>query len=184
MKLLNLQGEFAQFIFRGAARSTARPCRSNGPRGTPSAAFRRILHDPTKSPIPGDLNTAPVVIDPTTSKPADDLSLTAFVVYTDTSLCFAFRVVDQFVDAQEEDARRPTRTTGSRCSSTATGLPATAAGDANGKELVMARGLPAPRRRRRAQVQDGPPTSPTLTGRRPPGGRSTATSSRSRSPWR
>ena len=41
---------------------------------------------------------------PTNSKAEADLSLTVYVVYTDTSLCFAFRVVDQFVDAQEEDA--------------------------------------------------------------------------------
>ena len=36
--------------------------------GNTLTAFQRHLHDPTKSPIPGDLNTAPVVIDPTTSK--------------------------------------------------------------------------------------------------------------------
>jgi hypothetical protein len=45
--------------------------------------------------------------DPTTSKAPADLSLTVYAAYTDTSLFFAFRVVDQFVDAQEEDAETP-----------------------------------------------------------------------------
>jgi hypothetical protein len=45
--------------------------------------------------------------DPTKSKAEADLSLTVYAAYTDTSLFFAFRVVDQFVDAQEEDAETP-----------------------------------------------------------------------------
>jgi Carbohydrate family 9 binding domain-like len=75
--------------------------------GNTLTAFRRELHDPTKSPIPGDLSTAPMVIDPTTSKRPDDLSVEAYAAYTDTSLFLAFRVHDQFVDAQEVDREQP-----------------------------------------------------------------------------
>ena len=71
--------------------------------GNTLTAFQHYLSDPTKSPIPGDLNTAPMVIDPTTSKRPDDLSVEAFAAYTDTALFLAFRVHDQFVDAQEVD---------------------------------------------------------------------------------
>ena len=45
--------------------------------------------------------------DPTRNKAAADLSLTVYAAYTDRSLFFAFRVRDQFVDAQEEDAATP-----------------------------------------------------------------------------
>jgi Carbohydrate family 9 binding domain-like len=75
--------------------------------GNTLTAFRRIVHDPTKSPIPGDLDTAPEVIDPTTSKRPEDLSIEAYAAYTETSLFLAFRVHDQFVDAQEVDREQP-----------------------------------------------------------------------------
>jgi hypothetical protein len=41
--------------------------------------------------------------DLTTNKPATDLSITLYTAYTDTSLFLAFRVRDQFVDAQTTD---------------------------------------------------------------------------------
>jgi hypothetical protein len=75
--------------------------------GNTQTAFQRYLSDPTKSPIPGDLTTAPVVIDPTTAKRPDDLSVEAYAAYTKTSLFLAFRVHDQFVDAQEVDREQP-----------------------------------------------------------------------------
>jgi hypothetical protein len=46
-------------------------------------------------------------MDPTKNKAAADLSLTVYTAYTDKSLFFAFRVHDQFVDAQEADAATP-----------------------------------------------------------------------------
>jgi hypothetical protein len=45
--------------------------------------------------------------DSTQSKPPGDLSITLYTAYSDTSLCFAFRVKDQFVDAQEGDRTTP-----------------------------------------------------------------------------
>jgi hypothetical protein len=41
--------------------------------------------------------------DPTKNKPPGDLSVTLHTAYTNTSLFFAFRVTDQFVDAQVAD---------------------------------------------------------------------------------
>jgi Carbohydrate family 9 binding domain-like len=75
--------------------------------GNIQTAFWPYLHDPTKSPIPGDLKTAPMVIDPTKSKRPDDMSVEAYAAYTDVSLFLAFRVHDQFVDAQEVDREQP-----------------------------------------------------------------------------
>ena len=45
--------------------------------------------------------------DPATNKAPDDLEVTMHAAYTDTSLFFAFRVRDQFVDAQEVDRDTP-----------------------------------------------------------------------------
>jgi len=75
--------------------------------GNTQTAFQHDLSDPTKSPIPGDLTTAPMVTDPTTSNRPDDLSVEAYAAYTATSLFLAFRVHDQFVDAQEVDREQP-----------------------------------------------------------------------------
>jgi hypothetical protein len=44
-----------------------------------------------------------VIGDATQNKPPSDLSITLHTAYTTTSLFFAFRVKDQFVDAQESD---------------------------------------------------------------------------------
>jgi hypothetical protein len=70
-------------------------------------AFQKHLLDPTQSATPGDLKTAPVREDPTESKTPADLSLEAYAAYTDTALFLAFKVHDQFVDAQEEDRNHP-----------------------------------------------------------------------------
>lgn len=45
--------------------------------------------------------------DATTNKPPSDLQVTLHAAYTASSLFFAFRVRDQFVDAQVEDAATP-----------------------------------------------------------------------------
>ena len=45
--------------------------------------------------------------DPKTNRPPDDLEVTMHASYTDTSMFFAFRVRDQFVDAQEVDRETP-----------------------------------------------------------------------------
>ncbi|WP_074309355.1 sugar-binding protein [Singulisphaera sp. GP187] len=71
------------------------------------AAFQEHLIDPTKSLIPGDSSTAPIVVDPTKSKTPADLSLVVYAAYSDKSLFLAFRVRDQFVDADENDRTNP-----------------------------------------------------------------------------
>lgn len=71
------------------------------------AAFQRHLLDPTQGATPGDLATAPIVVDPTRSKTTGDLSLQVSAAYSSTSLFLAFRVRDQFVDAQESDRATP-----------------------------------------------------------------------------
>jgi hypothetical protein len=83
------------------------PVAINWAGGNTLTDFEHNLSDPTKSPVPGDLTTAPWVTDSTTSKTPADLSIEAYAAYTSTSLFLAFKVRDQFVDAQEEDARMP-----------------------------------------------------------------------------
>jgi hypothetical protein len=83
------------------------PVAINWAEGSTRTAFEHNLSDPTKSPIPGDLTTAPWVTDSTTSKTRADLSMEAYAAYTKTSLFLAFKVHDQFVDAQEVDAEMP-----------------------------------------------------------------------------
>ena len=62
------------------------------------AAFHHYLLDPT---------TQGYFEDPTKSKQPDDLSMEVYAAYTDRSLFLAFRVHDQFVDAQESDRAMP-----------------------------------------------------------------------------
>ncbi len=70
------------------------------------AAFQKQLRDPTRTPLI-DPNEAPVVEVPIDHKTVDDLSVAIAAVYTDRSLFLAFRVTDQFVDAQETDRDYP-----------------------------------------------------------------------------
>lgn len=81
------------------------PVAINWANGNQLAAFQPSLKDPTQSS--GDLATAPVVQDTTTSKPLSDLSILAYAAYTGTTLYMAFDVTDQFVDAQADDEPRP-----------------------------------------------------------------------------
>ena len=60
------------------------------------AAFHRYLMDP---------ETKQFMEDPTVSKQPADLSMEVYAAYTDRSLFLAFRVRDQFVDAQIEEER-------------------------------------------------------------------------------
>lgn len=60
------------------------------------AAFHHDLMDP---------ETKVFAQDPTVSKQPDDLSMEVYAAYTDRSLFLAFRVHDQFVDAQIEEER-------------------------------------------------------------------------------
>src|SRR5262249_36582374 len=62
------------------------------------AAFNPMLFDPA---------TQAFVADPTRSKRPTDLSMEMQAAYTDTALFLAFRVHDQFVDAQESDRSMP-----------------------------------------------------------------------------
>jgi Carbohydrate family 9 binding domain-like len=62
------------------------------------AAFNRSLLDPA---------TQTFRFDPTQSKLPTDLSMEVQAAYTDTALFLAFRVHDQFVDAQESDRTMP-----------------------------------------------------------------------------
>ena len=50
--------------------------------------------------------------DATRNKPAEDLTITLYTAYSDASLYFAFRVHDQFVDAQEADRNEPWKNDG------------------------------------------------------------------------
>jgi len=52
-----------------------------------------------------DPETKVFVEDPTVSKQPDDLSMEVYAACTDRSLFLAFRVHDQFVDAQIEEER-------------------------------------------------------------------------------
>jgi Carbohydrate family 9 binding domain-like len=60
------------------------------------AAFHHYLLDP---------ETKGIFKDPTESKQPDDLSMEVYAAYTDRSLFLAFRVHDQFVDAEIEEER-------------------------------------------------------------------------------
>jgi len=66
--------------------------------GNTLAAFNPTLLDPA---------TQTFRVDPTQSKPPTDLSIEARAAYTNTTLFLAFRVHDQFVDAQESDRTMP-----------------------------------------------------------------------------
>ena len=89
-------------------------------------AFQHYLHDPTKSPIPGDLTTAPMVIDPTNSNRPDDLSVEA---YRRLHQHLALPGVPRARPVRRRPGGRPhsglTGMTVWRCSSTATGSPTT-----------------------------------------------------------
>jgi hypothetical protein len=73
--------------------------------GSIIAAFEPTLRDFEKATVPGDPSSAPLMIDPTTSKSPSDLSLDVYAAFTDKSLFLAFHVHDQFVDAQVEEER-------------------------------------------------------------------------------
>jgi hypothetical protein len=62
------------------------------------AGFHQDLYDETHTRV---------LHNPTESKPVEDLSFEVYAAYSDRSLHLAFRVHDQFVDAQEEDREHP-----------------------------------------------------------------------------
>ena len=64
--------------------------------GNTLAAFHHYLQDPA---------TQRFFEDPTRSKQPDDLSMEVYAAYTDQSLFLAFRVHDQFIDAQPDEQR-------------------------------------------------------------------------------
>jgi hypothetical protein len=72
------------------------PVRMTWTEGDTLAAFHHDLQDPA---------TKRFFEDPTRSKQPDDLSVEVYAAYTDQSLFLAFRVHDQFIDAQPDEQR-------------------------------------------------------------------------------
>lgn len=66
--------------------------------GNTLAGFHQHLYDETHTRV---------LHNPTDSKPVEDLSFVVYAAYSERSLYLAFRVRDQFVDAQEEDREHP-----------------------------------------------------------------------------